>query len=296
MRNNQKVLVLGGTGSIGGAVAEVLQQRGHHVTCLARSKNAEEKLQSAGFETIPGDIRTPDQWTACAPGFDAVVHAAITWSDDMAEVDQQLTTALLSAFATPDASKTVIYTNGCWAYGNTGDHVATEDSPFDSRSDFEWSLETTRQVSEDRNIRGMVIYPAMVYEHDGGVLESMVADARERNNVRVVGDPETRWTFVHRMDLAVLYSLMLESAEQGSHYNGAGIVSMEIGKIARVIARRYGKSVDIVAIPVEQAQREFGSWIEGYALDQQMTSDKAKRDLGWMPEHTDILTELSQNP
>lgn len=78
-----RVLVLGGTGSIGGAVAQVLSNRGHLVTCLARSQNSADILRKADFNVLRGDIRAPDQWIKKAANFDAVIQTAITWSDDM---------------------------------------------------------------------------------------------------------------------------------------------------------------------------------------------------------------------
>jgi len=292
-RKNQRVLVLGGTGSIGGSVAGVLRQRGHQVTCLARSDKADESLRASRLNTIRGDIRSPDQWVGCAEKFDAVISAASTWSDDEARVDRQLTEKLLEAFSTSDAAKTVIYTDGCWSYGNTGDTIATEDTPFDPLPEFAWSIETARQVRDNRHVRGMVILPAMVYERDGGVLDQMAEDAQARDRIRIVGSEDVRWPLVHRADLALLYALMLERGEPGDSFNGAGIVSMPVGKIARTLARRFGKPEDLDVLTVEQAVRSIGSWTIGYALDQQMSSAKATRDLGWTPEHTDILAELS---
>lgn len=294
-RKNQRVLVLGGTGSIGRSVADVLRQRGHQVTCLARSEKSQNILQAGGFNTIRGDIRSPDHWTGCTGEFDAVISAASTWSDDEAQVARHLTEKLLEAFSTPDADKAVIYTDGCWSYGNTGDTIATEDTAFDPLPEFAWSIETARQVRDNRHVRGMVILPAMVYERDGGVLDQMAEDAQARNRIRIVGSEKVRWPLVHRTDLAQLYALMLEYGEAGSCFNGAGIVSMPVGEIARTLARRFGKPDDLEVLTVEEAVRDIGSWTIGYALDQQMSSAKAMRDLGWTPEHTDILAELSHS-
>lgn len=293
MRTNQRVLVLGGTGSIGSAVADQLRQRGHQVTCLARSERSLDILRADGFNTMRGDIRSPEHWIGCAANFDAVISAASTWSDDEAQVGRHLTEKLLTAFSTSDAGKTVIYTDGCWSYGNTGDTIATEDTPLDPLPEFAWSIETARQVLDNEHVRGMVILPAMVYERDGGVLDQMVDDGRTRNKIRIVGSEEVRWPLVHRRDLAMLYALMLERGEPGSSFNGAGIVSMRVSKIARTLARRFGKLDDPEVLTVEQAVRDIGSWTIGYALDQQMSSAKAVRDLGWTPEHTNILAELS---
>lgn len=294
MANNcQRVLVLGATGSIGGAVADVLRNRGHLVSCLVRSIRAEKKMQEAGFDTIRGDIRNPGDWIDAVRQFDSVIPVAITWSDDMADVDRRLTASLLDALATPNADKAIIYTSGCWVYGNTGDQIATESFPHDPLPAFAWGADTAKQVQEDRRVRGMVIFPAMVYERDGGVFEPMIADAHKSNQIRIVGSEKTRWPLVHREDLAHLYCLMLERGLQGSAYNGAAIVGMEVGRISNVLSERLGLKLGPKILPVDEAISQIGAWAEGYGLDQQMSGDKAITELGWDPKHTDILADLS---
>ncbi len=283
----------GGTGSIGGALIQVLRARGHDVTCLVRSSDTERTLGSAGFKTLRGDITTPERWIDAVTDFDAVVPVAITWADDMGLVDHHLTTLLLEALATPLAEKSLIYTSGCWVYGATGNQVATETSPHDTASEFAWGSSLSRTVQGDSNVRGMVILPAMVYERDGGVLDSMITDATDLKKIRLVGSAATRWPMVHRLDLAVVYALMLERGQAGAVYNAAATEGLEVGKIAAVLSRRYGLSLPPQVIPVEEAVRVMGSWASGYSIDQQMSGDKAMRDLGWSPEFTDVLAELA---
>lgn len=292
-KKSQRVLVLGATGSIGGAVADVLRTRGHSVSCLVRSSRAETRVIDAGFDTIRGDIRNPSDWIDAVKHFDSVVSVAITWSDDMAEVDQRLTTCLLKALATPNGEKAIIYTSGCWVYGDTAEEIATETSPYDPSPAFAWGIDTAKRVQEDRRVRGMVILPAMVYERDGGVFEPMIADADKLNRIRIVGSEKTRWTLVHREDLAHLYALMLERGRQGSIYNGSAIIGMEIGKIANVMSKRLGLELEPELLSVEEAILQMGPWAGGYSLDQQMSGKKAVNELGWTPVHTDVLAELA---
>lgn len=289
----QRVLVLGATGSIGGAVVEVLRSRGHLVSCLVRSSRSEKTIREAGFDTIPGDIRNPSDWIASVKHFDSVISAAATWSDDMAEVDQRLTTSLLDALATPNSEKAIVYTSGCWIYGNTAEKIATETSPPDPLPAFAWAVDAAKQVQNDKRVRGLVIFPAMVYERDGGVFEHMIADANELKQIRIMGSEKTRWPLVHREDLALLYSLVLERAQQGSAYNGAANIGIEIGRIAKVLSKRLGLSMQPKVLSLSEAISLFGPIARGYCLDQQMSGEKAIRELGWLPKYSDILAELS---
>ena len=54
-----RVLVLGGTGSIGGAVVDALLAREHEVIALVRSASAAARTKAVGAQALPGDIRAP---------------------------------------------------------------------------------------------------------------------------------------------------------------------------------------------------------------------------------------------
>jgi uncharacterized protein YbjT (DUF2867 family) len=71
-----RVLMLGGTGSIGAAIVRELVARGHDVSGLARSDGAAAKLAALGATALPGDIAAPGRWVGALQAFDAVIHAA----------------------------------------------------------------------------------------------------------------------------------------------------------------------------------------------------------------------------
>ena len=167
-----KVLVLGGTGSIGASVVHALLSRRHEVLGLARSDTAADRLSSQGVQPVRGDIRRPDPWLRVAESVDAVVQVAGDFTTDADSVGRTLISALLRALQVRSGGRdpTYLYTGGCWLYGNTGDHVATEESPFDAPAEWAWSLDHLKMVLDAPRVRGIVIHPAMVYERDGGVL------------------------------------------------------------------------------------------------------------------------------
>ena len=71
------------------------------------------------------------------------------------------------------------------------------------------------------------------------------------------------------------------------------INGITIGEITRTIAKRLGMTADPVVCDVETAKSEIGSWAEGYALDQQISGDKAKVQLGWVPKHTNVIADIA---
>jgi len=294
-----KVFLSGGTGSIGAAIVKVLIERGHEVVALGRSDTACSALRKAGAQPLKGDLTTPADWIDICDDVDAVIHAAAVWGEQMGEVDRQFVDQVLPrlALAKQNAlskqNKVFIYTGGCWMYGQTADLVANEQSSFDPLPDFAWAVDTIKRVLSAKNVRAMVIHPAMVYERNGGVFEHIIEDAKQLGYVRVVGSETVRWPLIHREDLAILYVLMMERGNHGDVYNAATNDGVCIGEISRALARRLGVSPDLVVIDVQQALKEIGSWAEGYALDQQMSGQKAREELGWRPEFEDVFAVVS---
>lgn len=287
------VLLTGGTGSIGGAVVQALIRRGHKVLALGRSYASCQLLSELGAEPVEGDLREPARWVGAADAVEGVIHAASTWEDDMDQVDRRVVDALLARMHHNSKPQAFVYTGGCWMYGATGDAVATEETPFDSLPAFAWAIPVFHRVLAASRTRGMVIHPAMVYERDGGVFGQMVEDARQLGSIRIVGAENVRWPLVHRDDLAALYALMLEQGQPGDVYNAAAIEGVPVGMITRAIARRMGINSEPIVCDVETAEADFGSSAAGYALDQQMSGQKAIDRLGWRPQHLDVIADIS---
>jgi len=88
-------------------------------------------LADIGVAVLAGDIRTPETWVMNLPPVDAVVHVAANYAFDMGAVDTRLLAALLPVLGAMRRQPRLLYTGGCWLYGQTGDAVATEATPFD---------------------------------------------------------------------------------------------------------------------------------------------------------------------
>ena len=288
-----KVLLLGGTGSIGGAVLRVLLERGHEVLALGRSPGSRKILKDAGAVPVEGDLEDPGKWIDCVDGVDGVIQAAAVWGDEMDEIDRRVAEVLLAKLKSDSPHKAFIYTGGCWLYGETGDAVATEATPLIPPPSFAFAVPTVQMVLSSSRVRGMVIHPAMVYERNGGVFKHIFEDAKSLGLVRVIGAENVRWPLIHRDDLAQLYALMLEKGKQGDVYNGAAIDGVPIGTITRAIAARLGIKAEPTVLDVEGAKARIGDWAEGYAIDQQMSGEKARRVLGWRPAHEDVIADVS---
>jgi nucleoside-diphosphate-sugar epimerase len=109
-----------------------------------------------------------------------------------------------------------------------------------------------------------------------------------------VAGENVRWPLVHAHDLAHLYALVLENGVARQSYIGSAIDGLTVGRIARAFARRCG-ALDFKPqiVSADEIAAELGEWARGFALDQQLSGEKARRSLGWNPQHLDPEGEIA---
>lgn len=284
-----RVLLLGGTGSIGTPVVRELIQRGHEVVALARSDRSAAILRQQGAAVLRGDIAAPQGWISALPAIDGIIHLACDFASDMEAIDRGLLDALLPHVARQPTKARFLYTGGCWLYGATGDDVATEETPFAPLAAFAWMVPHLQRVLDSDAVEGVVVHPAMVYGGEGGGVFRRFARDAEAGAVRIVGNEAVRWPLVHCDDLARLYVLALETAPGRSSYIGTAVDGMPVGRLARAF-----DAPELLILPTDAVAAELGEWARGYGCDQQLSGARARRELGWTPLHLDPIVDIHQ--
>lgn len=285
-----KVLILGGTGSIGTAVTQELIRHGHDVTGLSRSELSDRKLERMGARPLRGDLRAPGPWVREAARTDGLIQLAATFEDDMGEADTAAVTAILQQAALRPEPLRMIYTGGCWLYGATGSQIADETSPMRPIKPFAWMQKNARLVLASPDISAAVIHPALVYHEDGGAFSRYLAAASEAKPFEIWGSISTRWPLIQREDLARAYRLLLENPDLSGHFNASAQDGVPVAEITREIARRRGHDGGYVVRSLKHVLCKYGSWAEGPTLDQQMGSEKLRRLTGWQPRFSSFHT------
>jgi len=287
-----RTLVLGATGFIGCSITDELIAHDHEVVALARSPDSAAELAKKGASVVRGDIRQPEPWCAIVHEVDAIIHVAATFSDDMGDIDRHLVEALKAQVEKADKKLRFLYTGGCWLFGQTGNTVADENSVYDPFPPFSWMIENSRVVFAATCFDTMMIHPAMVYDRDGGAISTMLTSAHQTGRVEVWGALETRWPVIHREDLGTAYRLVLESGTSEQSYCVEAEQSVRVGDIATVMSQRLGLKDDPRVLSPREAVAIHGQQARGPALDQQMSGEKIKNTLGWVPKYKSILSEI----
>jgi nucleoside-diphosphate-sugar epimerase len=284
-----KVFLTGGSGYIGQATIEALVRHGHEVTALARSDRATEIVTGHGAKAVVGDLTDLSVLRAAASASDAVLH--LGWSSERsAEVDLAAAETLLDGLGHHGP---YVHTGGVWVYGDT-DGVVDEDAPKNPPHVTAWRLTNEARVlgAAESGSHPVLVMPGVVYGRGSGLLEYFfVEPARAAGAVRLIGDGTNHVTLAHVDDIAELYVLAL-GAPAGSVYAGV-TENQPFATIAPALATAAGVPGKVEHISLAAAYDQMGVIAGAYALDQQLTSDRARRELGWEPKHLDAVADIA---
>jgi nucleoside-diphosphate-sugar epimerase len=286
-----KIFLTGATGYIGSAVADRLRAAGHGLSALARSDASAAKLSAAGIEAIRGDFSDPRSVGRAAGSADGTISMATTYDP---AIDGPAIGAILDALA--GSNKPFIYTSGIWSHGDTGGKVVDETSPPQPAALVSWRQQVEDRVLQgaQRQIRSIVIRPAIVYGRGGGIPAGFVESAQKDGAARYVGTGDTRWPFVHVDDLAELYALALEKAPPGTLLLGVAGPSYRVREVAEAASRAAGAGGKTVGWPLEEARRSLGPYADALVLDQQASGKRAEKLLGWRPSGPSVLEDIER--
>ncbi len=178
-----RVLVTGGTGQIGGAVARALVERGDTVRCLVRNPNNLGNLAGLDVEVAPGDITEPATVRAATDGIEVVVHAAGVVSYWKRKADFQHlvnvdgTRHVLDAAAAAGVRR-LLFTSSIAALGYVeGSGLGDEETPFNWGGRGLGYMETKHRaqtlVLDDDRLETIAVLPGIAFGpgdlHDNGL-------------------------------------------------------------------------------------------------------------------------------
>lgn len=285
-----KVLLTGPTGYIGSVVAEHLAKAGHEVLALARSPDTEKRLANLGYTPVRGDVADGAGAARLARSADGVVHLANTQDATNATVDPLFTRAILAAYE--GTGKPFVYTSGAWSLGATGERVGDESYRGTPLPLSAWRVPVEDEVlaAARRGVRGIVLRPAIVHGRAGGIPSILVAEARQKGGVRLIGDGRQEWPTVHLDDLADLYVRALH-APAGTLLHGADGQSRgrDIAIAASIAGGAGGR---LLPWTLEEARAEYGGFGDFFALHQHMAAPATRRITGWAPRGPSVLEDL----
>jgi nucleoside-diphosphate-sugar epimerase len=291
-----RILVVGASGFLGGAVAKRLKRDGHEVVALVRDTAKARALADAGFVLREGNLENPLSLQQATADADAVINAAD--SDHAAGVS-----TLLNAIA--GTGKTFIHTSGIsvtadHAKGSGGGIVRDETTayqPIPERA-ARYGIDQNVRAAASNGCRPMVICCPLVYGppswpgRDSVQLPTLVADARKHGAARYIGAGAARWTHSHIDDIADAFALALAKGKAGALYYPE-TAEQSWGELAAKIGAALG--LPARSITFEDGVAAWGPralWT--YCSNARTRGVRIREDLGWRPRIDDIEADLKR--
>jgi nucleoside-diphosphate-sugar epimerase len=133
--------------------------------------------------------------------------------------------------------------------------------------------------------------PLFVYGRGGSsFVPFVISQARAENSANYIESGEQKVSAVHVEDAADLYVSALETSTAKGLYNVAGeTISMK--EMSDAVARLL--NVKATGISTEKARRQFGKMFEFLSINNRLSAEKAKREIGWSPNsYHSILDDI----
>ncbi|HEY0756942.1 MAG TPA: SDR family oxidoreductase [Ktedonobacteraceae bacterium] len=292
-----RVFVTGATGFIGSAIVRELLSAGHQVIGLARSDTAAASLVSAGAEVQRGALDDLASLRSGAAAADGVIHTAFIHDfSDLARSLQTERSAIETLGTALEGSKRPFVITTGTALLPLGRLVTEEDAP--TTGSFTAARGATEEVALSfarRGARVAVVRPAPSVHGNGdthGFVTILISIARARGVSAYPGDGSNRWSAVHRLDIAHLYRLALETAPAGTRLHGVGDEGVPLREIASVIGQHL--NLPVVSLTAEDMGAHFG-WFAAFAsLDNPASNTLTQQLLGWHPTGPGLIADLAE--
>jgi nucleoside-diphosphate-sugar epimerase len=207
----------------------------------------------------------------------------------MRELEEPALAAMLAGAA---PGSPFLYTSTGLVYPDRGGLTTDEDTPVaPEHSPQPYKVLGEQQVLAAEGPAVTVVRAALVYGRGGsGLLQGMIANARERGAATYIGDGGNEWSSVHVDDLARLYVAALDRAERRLVVNAASGSRTSMRQIAEAVADLTGARA--VQLTLEQAQQMIGPFAAVLTRSAPLDASRAERVLGWKPVEPGLLEEL----
>jgi len=239
-----RAFLTGGTGFIGGRLAERLRARGDQVIALVRSPHKADRLRELGCALIEGDLGDQSAIQEAVTGCDAAFHVAADYRvgiprsehPAMFEANVRGTEHVLDA-ATAAGVARIVYVSTIGAFGNTGGRVVDESYRHPGqgfRTYYEETKVLAHGVARSRIDQGapvVIVMPGGVYgpgdTSDLGQLIDRVRTGRLPGRMY----PETGFNWVHVSDVVDGILLAHDRGRIGEQY----VLGGQLGTIGDMI-------------------------------------------------------------
>ena len=233
--SNETVLVVGGTGHLGGQVVDALQQRGKQVRALVRPTSEASKLEAKGVEVVRGDMLDKRSLAAAMSGVDAVVSTAAGYTrrnKNATEIDTVGQANLAEAAADTDVRRFVLTS------------ILTCDlTPQVSHF---WHKKLAEDALERYEVPFVALRPGAFLD----MVTQMGGDPFAKKRLMWFGTASVPLTFVLTSDLARYLAEAVDAdVQDGERIDIGWQRPVSMHDIAEIASRLLGEQIKVRAVP-----------------------------------------------
>ncbi len=258
-----RVLLTGGGGFIGGALASALRQRGETVVGFARSEQAALSLAAKGAHVVRGDVLDPKALKEALRGCELVYHVAGVNSHCPKDPQRLVRTNVEGTANVVEAAagarvRRVVITSSAAVIGETKGTVATEHSPHRGRylSVYERSKREAEQlafaIGAQEGVDVLALNPSSVQGPPRSTGNGAIIIAYLNRRLRVFLD--THLSIVDIDDVVQAHLLAADLGTPGERYilNGTTVQSRQaLDLLAAISGVKY--TVRVIPAPFAHA-------------------------------------------
>ncbi len=303
-----RVIITGGSGLIGRALATDMAHDGNEIILLSRRPEYVVGLPE-NVRAEKWDGRTAEGWHSLANGASAIVNLAgedissKRWSDERKLAIRQsrlhASQAVVQAVkAVANKPTVVIQASGIGYYGPCGDEKITEEYP--PGHDFLAQLATDWEAStvslESLGVRRVVIRTGVVLSTEGGAFPRMLLPFRFFAGGRL-GSGRQWFPWIHIADEVGAIRFLIENKTASGPYNLTAPVPLNNAEFSRLLGRQLRRPA-LIPTPAFALRLVFGE-MATILLDGQRAIPKCLLQLGYtfrFPEAGPALSDLLSLP
>ncbi len=297
------VAVTGPTGDIGRALLRRLDADPavERVLGMARRPFDPASMGLTKTEYRQGDVLDREAVEGFAHEVDVLVHLAFIILGGQEETRSINLEGSRNVFEAARGVTRLVYTSSVAAYGFHADNPQplTEDVPTRGTDAHYYSAqkaeleETLREALDGSGVETYVFRPCIVAGGDAlALVEAFPKLLRKTPLAKpVLPDPGTPFQLVHTEDVAAALAAAVRGEGSPGVYNLAGDGTIQAGDLARAFGwltvpmPKLGIDVAAEAVSRLPFMPAAASWINAMRVPVVMDTARARRELGWKPEH-----------
>lgn len=300
----KRVIITGGTGFLGRALAQALPQNEYELIALTRDPGKAKNLPN-GMRAVQWDGRTAEGWGELANGAYALVNLAgesignppIPWSAARKEkirasrvnAGQAMVAAVQAATEKP---RVLIQSSAVGYYGSRGDTLLTEDTApgndFLAKVSVDWEASSAEVWS--LGVRRVVIRTGLPLAKKEGVLP-LLALPHKFFVGGPLGDGKQYLPWIHLADYVAAIRFLMDNASLRGAFNLSAPNPATNAEFNRALGKVMGRP-SWMPVPAIALQIALGEMADQLLLTSQRIAPKRLQDAGFKFQFTDVESAL----